>query len=79
MIGLDLHLNLNNEKIGMLIREFLDVSHRIFIIKMRCLLYVIVCTWIISCSWTFPVEFMDSIRPHFYKGLKNQFPCFLCI
>lgn len=33
-------------------------------------LYVIVCTWIISYN-TFPVEFMDSIRPHFYKGLKN--------
>lgn len=43
MISLDLHLNLNNEEIGMLIGEFLDMSCSIFIIKMWCLLYVIVC------------------------------------
>lgn len=77
MIGLDFHLNLNNEDIGMVIREFLDVSYIIFIIKMRCLLYVIVCTWIIS-YYIFPVEFMYFIRPHFYKGLKNPLTCFLC-
>lgn len=33
MIGLDFHLNLNNEEIGMVIRDFLDVSYSIFIIK----------------------------------------------